>query len=68
MLAKKEEEVKKVAERLDDWKGKVQAPPKDSRYKTAVLSCFSQTLGCYQHKRLVLGLPLFKAAGANGTL
>ncbi len=36
MLAKKEEEVKKTADQSNDWKAKVSAPPKDSRYKTTV--------------------------------
>ena len=38
-MMKKEEETKKLAEPQklsDDWKNKVKAPPKDTRYKTTV--------------------------------
>ena len=40
MIAKKEEDGKKAIDnpkQAEDWKSKVQAPPKDSRYKTAVI-------------------------------
>jgi hypothetical protein len=52
MMAKKEEDAKKATESTkpaEDWKAKVQAPPKDTRYKTAVIQHRPISIGCYKH-------------------
>ena len=71
MIAKKEEDGKKATEnpkQAEDWKSKVQAPPKDGRYKTAVIRHNHISLGCHEHERTVLGFLIFESKAINGNI
>lgn len=51
MMDKKVDEGKKLSDedkKLEEWKAKAQAPPKDTRFKTTV-PLTSYILGCYKY-------------------